>query len=354
MSRLVLIRHAHPDFPLGVRMCLGRTDTPLGALGRMQACLLGESWKDTSFTAVYSSPLIRCRETSAPLNGPIRLVPDLAEQDMGVWDGLDFDRIRAGWPELYEARTAQPLLVPEGAETLAEVQNRVMPALYACLEETGGDIAVVAHASVIQAILADVCSVPLENSHPLRPAYTAAAVFSYEDGKLKLMERDVLSTPPLTPQLAERLLSAAAPGDAVERHCRAVALEALRLAQALPLALDTDLLYGAALLHDAARREKNHAAVGAEWLRSLGYPEAAGIVAQHHDYYDRAIDEAALLFLADKLICEDQRVRLDDRFSASLSRCTGVEALQAHSRRYEAAKSLQKQINELCGYELIT
>ena len=42
MRRVYLIRHGHPDFPLGAHMCLGRTDTPLGPLGRMQAALLGE------------------------------------------------------------------------------------------------------------------------------------------------------------------------------------------------------------------------------------------------------------------------------------------------------------------------
>ena len=43
MRRVFLIRHGHPDFPLGAHVCLGRTDTPLGPLGRMQAALLGET-----------------------------------------------------------------------------------------------------------------------------------------------------------------------------------------------------------------------------------------------------------------------------------------------------------------------
>ena len=48
MRRIFLVRHGHPDFPLGAHVCLGRTDTPLGALGRMQACLLGEAPEGTS------------------------------------------------------------------------------------------------------------------------------------------------------------------------------------------------------------------------------------------------------------------------------------------------------------------
>ena len=83
MRKLWLIRHGHPDFPLGAHMCLGRTDTPLGPLGRMQAVLLGEALRDQK-PAVFASPLTRCRETAAPLGGEALLVPDLAEQDMGA------------------------------------------------------------------------------------------------------------------------------------------------------------------------------------------------------------------------------------------------------------------------------
>ena len=66
MRRLYLIRHGHPDFPLGAHMCLGHTDTPLGAPGRMQACALGRGLGDRGLT-VFSSPLVRCLETAAIL-----------------------------------------------------------------------------------------------------------------------------------------------------------------------------------------------------------------------------------------------------------------------------------------------
>ena len=41
MREIYLIRHGMPDFPGGARMCLGRTDLPLGLRGRLQAALLG-------------------------------------------------------------------------------------------------------------------------------------------------------------------------------------------------------------------------------------------------------------------------------------------------------------------------
>lgn len=351
MRRVYLIRHGHPDFPLGAHMCLGRTDTPLGPLGRMQACLLGAELGSIDLT-VFASPLTRCGETAAPLGKAPHLVPALAEQDMGPWDGLDFDTIRQRWPELYAKRAEEPLLVPPGAEPLASVQARVLLALEECLQQCDGDLAVVVHASVIQAILASVQAFPLEESRPLRPPYGSYAILT-NDGVWEAERTAVLPSPPLTPELAQKLLAAAAPGDSVAAHCRAVASEALRIADALPLRLDRELLESAALLHDAARGEKDHARLGAAWLRALGYTEAAALVEQHHDLQSEAIDEAAVLYLSDKCVREDRRVSLEARFAESARRCTSPEAVAAHARRRETAIRLRDQINALCGRVLV-
>ncbi len=347
MKKLCLIRHGHPDFPLGAHMCLGRTDTPLGPLGRMQAALLGEALAAKKLT-VFASPLTRCRETAAPLGGDAVLVPALAEQDMGPWDGLDFDAIRLGWPELYARRTGEPLLVPPGAETLPEVLARVMPALRDCIRQSAGDLAVVAHASVIQAILAEVCGVPLEASRPLRVPYASCTVLCCGDA-ITLEHEAARPCPPLTRTLAETLLRAAAPGERVEAHCRAVSAEALRIASALPFKLDTELLASAALLHDVARQEKNHARQGAAWLRELGYDKAAALVEQHHDFGGDSVNEAAVLFLADKCVREDERVTLEQRFAYSAARCMSPEAKAAHAERLKAARRLRDEINQICG-----
>jgi putative nucleotidyltransferase with HDIG domain len=351
MRRIWLIRHGQPDFPLGAHMCLGRTDTPLGPFGRMQACLLGEELRGKEL-AVFSSPLTRCRETAAPLGAEAVPVPALAEQDMGPWDGLDFEEIKERWPDLYARRADEPLLVPPGAETLEEVRRRVLPALRECVERSEDDLAVVAHASVIQAILAEACGVPLEESRPLRPPYGSYTILGF-DGGPQLLQPAALPRPALTLTLIEQLLTAAAPGERVEAHCRAVAAEALRIAQALPSNTDTELLASAALLHDVARGEKDHARLGAAWLRELGYNEVGEIVAVHHDWDGEAVDEAAILFLADKCVKEDRRVTIAERFAESEARCRTPEAKAAHARRKDAALRLRDEINKLCGKTVV-
>ena len=119
------------------------------------------------------------------------------------------------------------------------------------------------------------------------------------------------------------------------------------------LTLDAELVHSAALLHDLARRQPDHPAIGALWLRELGYAQAAEIVRQHHDLDCLALNEAALVFLADKAIQGAEPVGLEARFARSREKCGTSDALSAHQKRYEAACSVREQIRTLCGKAIL-
>ena len=155
MSRKVwLIRHAMPDLPIGERWCVGgRSDFPLGRLGRLQAALLPFVPELQGLDAVFCSSLIRARETALPLCPSPREMPGIQEQDMGVWDGLSFREIRQRFPALYAARELDPSLMPEGAESNETVRRRMTAGILRCLRESEGDIAIVSHKGAIAAIL---------------------------------------------------------------------------------------------------------------------------------------------------------------------------------------------------------
>ncbi len=90
-AELFLIRHgdALPDadeiIPSGVY-----DNLPLSKTGRDQAKALAERLKDVHFDAAYSSPLLRCQQTAAPLlehlKLPLTIVEDIKEVRLGnVW-----------------------------------------------------------------------------------------------------------------------------------------------------------------------------------------------------------------------------------------------------------------------------
>ena len=352
MRRIILARHGQPDFPVGAHLCLGHTDLPLSPLGRMQAVLLGAEFQSLKPKAYFSSPLLRCRRTAETLGQPFVVEEDLVEQDMGSWDGLDFESIKQRFTALYEAREQNPLLVPAGAETLTQVQARAVPALQRCADACCGDFVVVTHASVIQALLASVLQIPLAESWGLRLPYGAYAVLLWNE-ELRIETMKISPRPLMTPDLAEMLLAAAAPGQRVEAHCRAVARKAGEIADELPIPLDRNALVCAALLHDIARAEREHAIVGADWIKTLGYGQEAELIRQHHDMESDALDEAAVLYLSDKCIQEDRSISIDERFESSAARCMTAEAKAAHGRRYASAKALQAKVNALCGRSVI-
>jgi CTP:molybdopterin cytidylyltransferase MocA len=177
----------------------------------------------------------------------------------------------------------------------------------------------------------------------------------------RLKTRDILSPAECHALLIERLKVS----PAVWAHGLAVAEQALRIGQALTAAgcrLDLDLIYAAALVHDMARGELDHARSGGRMLRELDLPRMAEIVETHMDLSvekEDPIREAEVVFLADKLISEDRFVGLEERFLSRLndhhanprvkaSICSRMESARRSARRIESVigRSLPKWVPE--------
>ena len=344
MSRKVwLIRHAMPDIPIGERWCVGgRSDFPLGRLGKLQAALLPFVPQLQALDAVFCSSLARARETALPLCPSPREMPGIQEQDMGVWDGLSFREIRQRFPQLYAARELDPDLMPDGAESSEDVCRRMRAGILRCLRESEGDIAIVSHKGAIAAILGSRKGLD----------YTSLTCLEFDGEALIPLQIGLRPHPALTDAVCLALLEAAGAEQKLQAHCRAVAELAEELRAALAekgLVLDGDTLRAAALLHDIARDQPEHPALGALWLRELGYPDIADCIRQHHDPDSTALCEAALLYLADKAVRGSQRVSLEERFAASLEKCKTPEALAAHQRRLDAAREILRKVRTICG-----
>ncbi len=147
---LYLIRHAHTENQ-GSR-CISRTDLSLSGIGMEQAASLRDWVKNLPVSAIYSSPLRRCIETARIMAGgklPVQIVDDLREMDVGEWENLTFDEIRARYPQAYAARGERPgTTTPPGGESFIDAGARLVACLDRLLAQSEGDIAVVAHAGV--------------------------------------------------------------------------------------------------------------------------------------------------------------------------------------------------------------
>lgn len=353
MRTIYLIRHGEPDFPGGEHICLSRTNLQLSAVGRMQGVLLKHWFADKDVSGVFHSGLARAQETAEFLSASTTTVEGMQEIEVGQWEGLTFQKIREEYPELYERRIKNPTIyrIP-GAEAISACRNRVLRALEDLLEETDGDIAVVAHAGVNRVILCELMDIPLKRYLTIPQPYGCVNVLREDHGHLTVRDMGVQPYHHLSDELCEQLLKAANTPEHVVRHCRAVAEKATRMANTLMqsgIDINLENLRAAALLHDIARTEKEHPAVGAAWMKALGYPEVANLIASHHDLdveQEPEITEATVLYLADKLIQEDREVSLERRFAASAKRAVSHEAEEAHLRRYHQAQRVAQQIEQ--------
>ena len=160
-ARVLLVRHGQTDANADRRFC-GRWDLPLNAAGIAEIGALA-AWSG-AVTAVYSSPLLRARQT-ARLIGPPTLIPALAELDQGSVEGLTGAEAEAAHPGLLEAWWQRPggLRFP-GGESMADVQARVVPAVREIVRAAPpGLVAIVGHQAAHAALLCALSDTPLDD-----------------------------------------------------------------------------------------------------------------------------------------------------------------------------------------------
>lgn len=197
---IVLIRHAEAADARG--RYIGRTDLPLSEDGTAQANNLARTLPDllsgARSGALFTSPLGRSRQTAAPLAASLGLTPvvldDLAEIDLGQWDGLSMDDVRHSQPEAHAARGRDFAgFRPPGGENFRDVQTRALHALQTMVDAPAPAIAVT-HAGIIRAVACHMLGMPLDNLFRLRPAHCRAMILTPRDGGYRMDAFNALGT----------------------------------------------------------------------------------------------------------------------------------------------------------------
>ncbi|MHB1394889.1 MAG: DVU_1551 family NTP transferase [Clostridia bacterium] len=120
-----------------------------------------------------------------------------------------------------------------------------------------------------------------------------------------------------------------------KNHCAKVAEVARELTVGLIYAghlLNISLVEAGALLHDVAKGRKGHASIGGEWLEQLNYPAVGRVVAAHTDLPENAVealDERAIVYLADMLVNEDRCITIEEKLEIALERYKENEVAKA-------------------------
>ena len=167
VTRLLVIRHGETAWNRASRI-QGHTDIPLSDKGRWQARQLALALRDEGLQALYSSDLMRARDTAAPIAAatglPLVLDAQLRERCFGRFEGMTQEEVATQWPdESRRWRAREPGYGPEGGETLSGFHDRCVTALARLAHQhMGQTIALVAHGGVLDSFYRAATRVALE------------------------------------------------------------------------------------------------------------------------------------------------------------------------------------------------
>ena len=154
---ILLARHGQTTENAAGRI-LGRRDPPLSAAGRAEAAALAAAVTGEGLRALWTSPLLRARETAAIVAERVGLEPvvldALVESRRGSWEGMRYADLASGQPDLLATFEAgdRTFAFP-GGETTEEQIARTRTALDTIRAGPQPALAV-AHAGTIRAALA--------------------------------------------------------------------------------------------------------------------------------------------------------------------------------------------------------
>lgn len=169
MTDLWLIRHGQTDWNLTGRWQGQTSEAPgLNNMGRAQALSARDQWTDVSISAIYSSDLLRARQTAELIAESLGLIvilePRLREMNLGAWEGMLSSDIEVQYPQELAERSRDPFhaRAPQG-ESPFEVAERVIAAVEDIVQKHDGEsVLIVAHGIPLAVIICRAQGFPMD------------------------------------------------------------------------------------------------------------------------------------------------------------------------------------------------
>ncbi len=201
-TELYLIRHGRTDWN-ALQLLQGNVERELDEEGRSQAQVVAEEFANVPLAAVYSSTMIRAKQTAAIIASNLGLIntpiDGLHECRYGPYEGMSRMEYEQKFIKEIAARKRLPIehflcyRIAEGVETPQEIIDRVLP----CLKEIekrhrGEKIAIVCHGGVIRSLVVYFLQKPdlnffIRNGGHIKLVFDKEAfhVFGYEEALIQ-------------------------------------------------------------------------------------------------------------------------------------------------------------------------
>ncbi len=194
--KLYFTRHGQTEWNVSGRL-QGWGNSDLTRNGIESAMKLSNRLKDVSFDFIYSSPLQRALDTTKLIRGDkdteIRILDDLKEIEFGVWEGMEFNKVKEEYFEEFDIYLNRPhLYKPVDGESFEELYIRVGRALDLILSNEAENILLVSHGVIIKVLTSLIKGIPIEELYKIQVQIgTALNICEYDGEKLQfIVEED--------------------------------------------------------------------------------------------------------------------------------------------------------------------
>ena len=193
MQRIYLVRHGETDWNKQLRY-QGQRDIPLNEEGRRQAMCVADYLAGERIEMVFSSPLLRARETATLIGEKhglkLSMEHSLVEIDFGEWEGRNYNELKQDEQDMAERWFFSPdtINIP-GGESYSVFKERVLVG-YDKIRKTDDNknIALVTHAGVIRIIIASILDMPASAVTRLRLSPASLTILLYDDWENSYLE----------------------------------------------------------------------------------------------------------------------------------------------------------------------
>ncbi|HPC37739.1 MAG TPA: alpha-ribazole phosphatase [Exilispira sp.] len=184
---IYLIRHGETKWNLDFKV-QGKKDVPLNENGISQANILAKYFENKDIDMIYSSNLMRAKETAniiaKKLNKNVQIVEDLQEINFGVWEGYYWEDIKIEYKDFLKRweNDLENIPVPEG-ESYGQVQKRVYKAFNQIISkhDRSSNIIIVSHGVSIKVLIAKILDIPIRNLRKFSMDNASISIVEYNE-----------------------------------------------------------------------------------------------------------------------------------------------------------------------------
>ena len=179
--RVYLVRHGETTHNRD-NICQGQYDSQLTDLGKEQARRLANRFEGHSFSQIFSSDLLRARDTVENLqkysDKEILYLKDLREKSQGIYENIHSSKVP------YVDYVQNPDFKYEGAESLNDQIERVEEFLNSV--ELKDKTLILSHGGTIKAILKILLGLSIEEARNYKTSNTCVYILKKEGDKFEI------------------------------------------------------------------------------------------------------------------------------------------------------------------------